>query len=161
MQLDQLLGDAQAQTGAADFVAQMEAGAIDIVIGTQLVTKGYHFPNLTLVGVVDADLGLAGGDLRAAERSFQQIQQVAGMADRYNGAIVSARRLHEVLSARPTVPVRRNARPLRDGPGAVRFENVWFGYAEGQPVLRDISFEVKPGTMVAPRASMRRVAFPM
>jgi len=67
---------------AADFVAQMEAGATDIVIGTQLVTKGYHFPNLTLVGVVDADLGLAGGDLRAAERSFQQIQQVAGRAGR-------------------------------------------------------------------------------
>jgi primosomal protein N' (replication factor Y) len=67
---------------AADFVAAMEAGEIDIVIGTQLVTKGYHFPNLTLVGVVDADLGLQGGDLRAAERSFQQIQQVAGRAGR-------------------------------------------------------------------------------
>src|SRR4029078_11241584 len=67
---------------AAEFVARMEAGAIDIVIGTQLVTKGYHFPNLTLVGVVDADLGLAGGDPRAAERSFQQIQQVAGRAGR-------------------------------------------------------------------------------
>jgi primosomal protein N' (replication factor Y) len=67
---------------AAEFVEQMEAGAIDIVIGTQLVTKGYHFPNLTLVGVVDADLGLSGGDLRAAERSFQQIQQVAGRAGR-------------------------------------------------------------------------------
>jgi primosomal protein N' (replication factor Y) len=67
---------------AAEFVAGMEAGAIDIVIGTQLVTKGYHFPNLTLVGVVDADLGLSGGDLRAAERTFQQIQQVAGRAGR-------------------------------------------------------------------------------
>jgi primosomal protein N' (replication factor Y) len=67
---------------AAEFVAAMEAGEIDIVIGTQLVTKGYHFPNLTLVGVVDADLGLQGGDLRAAERSFQQIQQVAGRAGR-------------------------------------------------------------------------------
>jgi primosomal protein N' (replication factor Y) len=67
---------------AAEFVAAMDAGEIDIVIGTQLVTKGYHFPNLTLVGVVDADLGLAGGDLRAAERSFQQIQQVAGRAGR-------------------------------------------------------------------------------
>ena len=62
--------------------ARWRRGAIDIVIGTQLVTKGYHFPNLTLVGVVDADLGLAGGDLRAAERSFQQIQQVAGRAGR-------------------------------------------------------------------------------
>jgi primosomal protein N' (replication factor Y) (superfamily II helicase) len=67
---------------AAEFVGRMEAGAIDIVIGTQLVTKGYHFPNLTLVGVVDADLGLAGGDLRAAERSFQQISQVSGRAGR-------------------------------------------------------------------------------
>jgi primosomal protein N' (replication factor Y) len=67
---------------AAEFVAAMEAGEIDIVVGTQLVTKGYHFPNLTLVGVVDADLGLQGGDLRAAERSFQQIRQVAGRAGR-------------------------------------------------------------------------------
>ncbi|MDT9599797.1 primosomal protein N' [Sphingosinicella rhizophila] len=67
---------------AAEFVGRMEAGEIDIVIGTQLVTKGYHFPNLTLVGVVDADLGLSGGDLRAAERSFQQIAQVAGRAGR-------------------------------------------------------------------------------
>lgn len=67
---------------AAEFVGRMEAGDIDIVVGTQLVTKGYHFPNLTLVGVVDADLGLEGGDLRAAERSFQQICQVAGRAGR-------------------------------------------------------------------------------
>ncbi len=67
---------------AAEFVRAMESQEIDIVVGTQLVTKGYHFPNLTLVGVVDADLGLQGGDLRAAERSFQQIQQVAGRAGR-------------------------------------------------------------------------------
>jgi primosomal protein N' (replication factor Y) (superfamily II helicase) len=72
---------------AAEFVARMEAphdepDSIDIVIGTQLVTKGYHFPNLTLVGVVDADLGLSGGDLRAAERTFQQIRQVSGRAGR-------------------------------------------------------------------------------
>jgi primosomal protein N' (replication factor Y) (superfamily II helicase) len=67
---------------AAEFVARMEAGDIDIVVGTQLVTKGYQFPNLTLVGVVDADLGLEGGDLRAAERTFQQIRQVSGRAGR-------------------------------------------------------------------------------
>jgi primosomal protein N' (replication factor Y) len=67
---------------AAEFVGRMEAHDIDVVVGTQLVTKGYHFPNLTLVGVVDADLGLSGGDLRAAERSFQQIAQVAGRAGR-------------------------------------------------------------------------------
>ena len=67
---------------AAEFVAMVEAGGVDIIIGTQLVTKGFHFPDLTLVGVVDADLGLEGGDLRAAERTYQQIAQVAGRAGR-------------------------------------------------------------------------------
>jgi primosomal protein N' (replication factor Y) len=67
---------------AAEFVKSVEGGDIDIIVGTQLVTKGYHFPNLTLVGVIDADLGLEGGDLRAAERTFQQIVQVSGRAGR-------------------------------------------------------------------------------
>ncbi|WP_017671110.1 primosomal protein N' [Blastomonas sp. AAP53] len=67
---------------AAEFVAAVEAHAIDVIIGTQLVTKGYHFPELTLVGVIDADIGLEGGDLRAGERTFQQIAQVAGRAGR-------------------------------------------------------------------------------
>lgn len=67
---------------AAEFVALVENKAVDIIIGTQLVTKGYHFPELTLVGVIDADLGLEGGDLRAAERTFQQIAQAAGRAGR-------------------------------------------------------------------------------
>ena len=67
---------------AAQFVAEAEAGAIDVIVGTQLVTKGFHFPELTLVGVVDADLGLEGGDLRAAERTYQQVAQVAGRAGR-------------------------------------------------------------------------------
>lgn len=55
---------------------------IDILVGTQVLAKGHHFPGLTLVGVVDADLGLDGGDLRAAERTFQLIVQVAGRAGR-------------------------------------------------------------------------------
>ncbi|WP_225205950.1 primosomal protein N' [Novosphingobium huizhouense] len=67
---------------AAEFVAQAEAKAIDVIVGTQLVTKGFHFPDLTLVGVVDADMGLEGGDLRAAERTYQQVAQVAGRAGR-------------------------------------------------------------------------------
>ena len=67
---------------AAALVAAVDAGEIDMLIGTQMVTKGYHFPELTLVGVVDADLGLAGGDLRAGERTFQQVAQVAGRAGR-------------------------------------------------------------------------------
>jgi len=57
-------------------------GAADIIIGTQLVAKGHNFPNLTLVGVIDADLGLQGSDLRAAERTFQLMRQVAGRAGR-------------------------------------------------------------------------------
>ncbi|MBW8784558.1 MAG: primosomal protein N' [Novosphingobium sp.] len=66
----------------AEFVAAAEEKLIDVIVGTQLVTKGYHFPELTLVGVVDADLGLEGGDLRAGERTYQQIAQVAGRAGR-------------------------------------------------------------------------------
>lgn len=55
---------------------------IDIIIGTQIIAKGHHFPKLTCVGVVDADLGLSGGDLRATERTFQLLHQVAGRAGR-------------------------------------------------------------------------------
>ncbi|UOR14392.1 primosomal protein N' [Qipengyuania aquimaris] len=67
---------------AAEFIAAVEAKEIDVIVGTQLVTKGFHFPELTLVGVVDADLGLEGGDLRAGERTYQQVAQVAGRAGR-------------------------------------------------------------------------------
>jgi len=67
---------------AAEMVAKIATGETDIIIGTQVITKGYHFPKLTLVGVIDADLGLKGGDLRAAERTYQQIEQVAGRAGR-------------------------------------------------------------------------------
>jgi primosomal protein N' (replication factor Y) len=63
-------------------VQRMAEGEIDILIGTQIVAKGHNFPNLTMVGVVDADLGLRGGDLRAGERTFQLISQVAGRAGR-------------------------------------------------------------------------------
>jgi primosomal protein N' (replication factor Y) len=65
--------------------AELEAvakGEIDIVIGTQLVAKGHHFPGLALVGVIDADLGLGWGDPRAAERTFQLLHQVVGRAGR-------------------------------------------------------------------------------
>ena len=61
---------------------QIHDGKVDIIIGTQIIAKGHHFPNLTLVGVVDADLGLSGGDLRAAERTYQLLHQVAGRAGR-------------------------------------------------------------------------------
>lgn len=67
---------------AQAMVERIAAGEIDLIIGTQMAAKGYHFPLLTLVVVVDADLGLAGGDLRAAERTFQLLYQVAGRAGR-------------------------------------------------------------------------------
>ncbi|MEZ5994321.1 MAG: primosomal protein N' [Hyphomonadaceae bacterium] len=66
-----------------DLVARMENNEIDILIGTQIVAKGHNFPNLTFVGVVDADLGLKGGDLRAGERTFQLVSQVTGRAGRH------------------------------------------------------------------------------
>ena len=72
-------GDARAATA---LVEAMEKHTVDILVGTQIIAKGHHFPDLTLVGVVDADLGLGGGDLRAAERTFQLLYQVAGRAGR-------------------------------------------------------------------------------
>jgi primosomal protein N' (replication factor Y) len=68
--------------GARAMVAAMADGQIDILVATQAAAKGHNFPGLTLVGVVDADLGLKGGDLRAAERTFQLLAQVAGRAGR-------------------------------------------------------------------------------
>jgi primosomal protein N' (replication factor Y) (superfamily II helicase) len=65
--------------------AKIEEGEVDIIIGTQLVAKGHHFPKLNLVGIIDADLGLGHGDLRAAERTFQLLHQVVGRAGRQQG----------------------------------------------------------------------------
>ncbi|MBT5646720.1 MAG: primosomal protein N' [Rhodospirillaceae bacterium] len=67
---------------ALALVRRMENREIDVLIGTQIMAKGFHFPALTLVGVIDADLGLAGGDLRAAERTYQLLHQVSGRAGR-------------------------------------------------------------------------------
>ncbi len=63
-------------------IEEIADGGADLIIGTQLVAKGHNFPLLTLVGVIDADLGLQGSDLRAAERTFQLVRQVAGRAGR-------------------------------------------------------------------------------
>ena len=74
-----LYGSARALKAQIEDIAQ---GGADIIIGTQIVAKGHNFPLLTLVGVIDADLGLQGSDLRAAERTFQLMRQVAGRAGR-------------------------------------------------------------------------------
>ena len=82
-----------------DDVAQ---GRFDIIIGTQLVAKGHHFPKLNLVGVVDADLGLGNGDPRAAERTFQLLHQVIGRAGREEGRGIGFLQTHQ-----PEHPVMR------------------------------------------------------
>lgn len=66
----------------SEVIRKMEDHEIDILIGTQILAKGHHFPSLTLVGIVDADLGLMGSDLRASETTFQLLSQVAGRAGR-------------------------------------------------------------------------------
>lgn len=84
-------------------VNKIEQGEIDIIIGTQILAKGHHFPNLTLVGVIDADMGLFGTDFRAAEHTFQQLFQVAGRAGRgeYAGRVLlqTYQPEHPVLTA--------------------------------------------------------------
>jgi primosomal protein N' (replication factor Y) len=72
----------QGPEAAAQAARAITERSVDLIVGTQIVAKGWHFPHLTLVGVVDADLGLAGGDLRAAERTVQLLHQVAGRAGR-------------------------------------------------------------------------------
>jgi len=83
-------------------LADVAAGRFDIVIGTQLVAKGHHFPMLNLVGVVDADLGLSNGDPRAAERTFQLLHQVIGRAGRDAGVGLGLLQTHQ-----PEHPVMR------------------------------------------------------
>ena len=76
-------------------IEAVAAGQADIVIGTQLVAKGHNFPNLTLVGVIDADLGLMGSDLRAAERTFQLMRQVSGRAGRIGAGGLALVQTHQ------------------------------------------------------------------
>jgi ATP-binding cassette, subfamily B, multidrug efflux pump len=78
-----------------------------------------------------------------------RLQQVSAINEQYQNAVVSARRLYEVLAAPPTVPQKTGAKPLPPGPGAVRFENVSFGYSAKKPVLHEISFDVPGNSVVA------------
>ncbi|HEX5959031.1 MAG TPA: primosomal protein N' [Hyphomicrobiaceae bacterium] len=89
-------------TEMREIVKRIEVGEADIIVGTQMVAKGHNFPNLTLVGIVDGDLGLGSADPRAAERSFQLLHQVTGRAGR---VLVGGRGL--VQSYNPEHPVMR------------------------------------------------------
>src|SRR6202022_3564878 len=100
-----LFPDARTIVLASDLIPSIEAmrselteiaeGRVDIIIGTQLVAKGHHFPRLNLVGVVDADLGLGNGDPRAAERTWQLLNQVIGRAGRDRGRGVGYLQTHQ------------------------------------------------------------------
>ena len=83
-------------------LTEIAEGRVDIIVGTQLVAKGHHFPRLNLVGVVDADLGLSNGDPRAAERTFQLFNQVIGRAGREAGRGIGYLQTHQ-----PQHPVMR------------------------------------------------------
>jgi primosomal protein N' (replication factor Y) len=85
-----------------DELSEIAQGLVDVVIGTQLVAKGHHFPKLNLVGVVDADLGLSNGDPRAVERTFQLLHQVIGRAGREAGRGLGYLQTHQ-----PEHPVMR------------------------------------------------------
>ena len=101
----QLFPDARVLVLSSDLIATVEKmreelkeiaeGHVDIVVGTQLVAKGHHFPKLNLVGIIDADLGLANGDPRAAERTFQLLHQVAGRAGREAGRGIGFLQTHQ------------------------------------------------------------------
>ena len=92
------------------------AGKIDILVGTQMIAKGLHFPNVTLVGIINADLGLHLPDFRAGERTFQLLTQVAGRAGRGEVAGRSLRPdLHPVLAVHPIRAPPRFRRLLRTG----------------------------------------------
>ena len=100
-----LFPDARTMVLSSDLVTSIETmrselneiaeGRVDIIIGTQLVAKGHNFPRLNLGGVVDADLGLSNGDPRAAERTFQLLNQVIGRAGRDQGRGVGYLQTHQ------------------------------------------------------------------
>jgi ATP-binding cassette subfamily B protein len=80
---------------------------------------------------------------------LSRLEQVGTINEQYQNAVVSSRRLYEVLLARSTVPQKPDAKPLPPGPGAVRFEDVTFGYDAARPVLHDVGFDVRGGSIVA------------
>jgi primosomal protein N' (replication factor Y) (superfamily II helicase) len=86
---------AQSARAMKEKIEEIASGAADLIIGTQMVAKGHNFPLLTLVGVIDADLGLQGGDLRAAERTFQLMRQVAGRAGRADKKGIALLQTHQ------------------------------------------------------------------
>lgn len=101
---------------------------------------------LTNKTIEPGDMMIIGGAMGAI---LGRLQAVAMINEQYQNAVVSARRLHEVLTAKAGVPEKSDARVLPAGPGTLEFQNVTFGYDPAKPVLRDISFVVPGGSVVA------------
>ena len=117
------------------------------------IASGSHLMLFLAAGIMIIRGSLNVGDIlllgSAMGAILQRLQQVAVINDQYQNAIVSARRLYEVLMAAPRVPEKPGAGSLPPGPGAVRFEGVSFGYKSENPVLQDVNFEVPGGSVVA------------
>lgn len=117
------------------------------------IATASHLTLFLAAGILIIQRQLQAGDVlmlgAAMGAILGRLQQVASINEQYQSAVVSARRLHEVLNAPPSVAELPDARPLPPGPGHVRFENVTFGYAPEKPVLKDVSFEVPGGSVVA------------
>lgn len=117
------------------------------------IAMASHLTLFLTAGILVIKGQLLAGDLlmlgAAMGAILGRLQQVSQINDQYQSAIVSARRVHDVLGAAPTIPQTDDAGELPPGTGAVRFENVSFGYDPAKPVLHDVSFEVPGGCFVA------------
>ncbi len=113
------------------------SGEVDILIGTQMLAKGHHFPMLTLVGVIDADLGLSGGDLRATERTYQLLHQISGRAGR------EARKGHVMLQTYDPKHAVMQALAHYDGKALLKMETETRRIAKMPPFGRMVAFIVE------------------
>jgi ABC-type multidrug transport system fused ATPase/permease subunit len=117
------------------------------------IAMASHLSLFLVAGILMIHGKMAAGDLfilgGAMGTILARLQQVSTINENYQNAMVSSRRLYEVLQAEPTVPERPEARTLAPGPGTVTFENVTFGYDPAKPVLRDVNFSITGGSVVA------------
>lgn len=117
------------------------------------IATASHLTLFLAAGILIIKGKLQAGDIlmlgAAMGAILNRLQQVSVINDQYQNAVVSARRLYEVLMTPPSVEEKAGAKPLPPGPGAVRFENVTFGYDPTKPVLKDIDFRVPGGAVVA------------